>query len=185
DKYGIKNVRAEIVGIETIELKQIYGNETYGIFESKWFVHNVEVGKAYTARIIAENIKGKVSYFDVEFYDDPIFCCRRQINISNWTQNIGVLLNTAFLISQGKMRSDCGDIRFTDSRSFDAAFWTRNFSYNLTCNRFLSGWQYRIPITINNPGPSLTNYSVLVNLPTQDLVTYSVYELPITINNPS
>jgi hypothetical protein len=46
-----------------------------------------------------------------------------------------VTLDTASLISQGKMRSDCGDIRFTDSRSFDSALWTRNFSYNITnCN---------------------------------------------------
>ncbi|MCS7135303.1 MAG: DUF2341 domain-containing protein, partial [Candidatus Aenigmarchaeota archaeon] len=184
----------------TIELKQIYGNETYGIFESKWFVHSVEVGKAYTARIIAENIKGKVSYFDVEFYDDPIFCCRRQINGS---LNLNITLNTALLISQGKMRSDCGDIRFTDSRSFDAAFWTRNFSYSLAgCNSAttrinislpsgvtsfyvyygnpsvtsistpgISGWLYRITINNTQNSNTLTNYQVLVIVDTQTLIS--------------
>jgi hypothetical protein len=46
-----------------------------------------------------------------------------------------ITLDTQTPISQGKMRSDCGDIRFTDSRSFDSALWTRNFSYNITnCN---------------------------------------------------
>jgi hypothetical protein len=49
-----------------------------------------------------------------------------------------VVLDTASLISAGKMRSDCGDIRFVDNntKSFDTALWTSNFSYYLSsgCN---------------------------------------------------
>ena len=98
---------------------------------------------------------------------------RKPITIDN-TQNPNTLtdyqvlitLDTQTLISQGKMRSDCGDIRFTDSRSFDSALWTRNFSY-------ITLWGWRKPITINNTQNSntLTDYQVLVTLDTKSLIS--------------
>jgi hypothetical protein len=36
---------------------------------------------------------------------------------------------------------------------------------------WLSGWQYRRPITINNPGSALNDYQVLVNLDTASLIS--------------
>jgi hypothetical protein len=51
----------------------------------------------------------------------PQWAYRRPITISNTQNNtltdyqVNVIFNTASLISSGKMRSDCGDIRFTDS----------------------------------------------------------------------
>ena len=136
DKYGITSVIADMAGIEKVELKLIYGDEKNGVWKGSWFVHSVEVGKSYNATIIVKNEKGKISSASVEFHDDPVFCCRRMINITgsggNWPYRIPinisntgsttltdyqilVTLDTSTLISQGKMRSDCGDIRFTDS----------------------------------------------------------------------
>ncbi|MEO0202980.1 MAG: DUF2341 domain-containing protein [candidate division WOR-3 bacterium] len=209
DKYGIESVKADMAGIEIVELKLISGNENEGIYQASWFVHSVEVGKTYNATIIARNVKGKESFFVLQFYDDPVFCCR--INISNLQffplspEIIGISLDTASLISQGKMRNDCGDIRFTDSKAFDSAFWTRNFSYNLVSgcnsantiffvevpsgvtsfyayygnpqvtsisNSSISGFTYRIPITITErSGNTLTEYQVLVSINTQNLIS--------------
>jgi len=133
DKYGITSVKADMAGIEKVELKLIYGDEKSGIWKATWFVHSVEVGKSYNAKIIVTNKKGKISIANVEFHDDPVFCCRRTVNITGsvWgyrkpitISNSGsaltdyqvlVILDTQSLISAGKMRSDCGDIRFTDS----------------------------------------------------------------------
>jgi len=49
------------------------------------------------------------------------FTYRQQITISNSGSELSdyqtnITLNTQALISAGKMRSDCGDIRFTDSK---------------------------------------------------------------------
>lgn len=136
DKYGVKSVFADMASIEKVELKLVYGDEKKGIWKGKWFVHSIEVGKSYNATIVAINERGKTSSVNVEFHDDPIFCCRRMVNITgiqgwiyrrpitiNNTQNSNTLtdyqvlvtLDTESLISAGKMRSDCGDIRFTDS----------------------------------------------------------------------
>jgi len=55
---------------------------------------------------------------------------RRAINITNLNITINitdyqvlVTLNTQTLISQGKMRSDCGDIRFTNSSDYLLNYW--------------------------------------------------------------
>ncbi|MCX8179674.1 MAG: DUF2341 domain-containing protein, partial [Candidatus Aenigmarchaeota archaeon] len=55
---------------------------------------------------------------------------RREITINNPHSStltdfqINITLNTTQLISQGKMRSDCGDIRFTDSDgSTQLSYW--------------------------------------------------------------
>ncbi|MEM7814241.1 MAG: hypothetical protein QXK48_01515, partial [Candidatus Aenigmatarchaeota archaeon] len=151
DKYGIESVKADMAGIELISLTLISGNEKEGNYQANWFVHDVEVGKTYNATIIARNVKGKESFLVLQFHDDPVFCCR--INISNLRffpiapGIVGIILDTASLISQGKMRSDCGDIRFTDSKAFDAAFWTRNFSYNLVggCNSASTIFNVEVP----------------------------------------
>ncbi|MEM0243431.1 MAG: DUF2341 domain-containing protein [Candidatus Aenigmatarchaeota archaeon] len=178
DKYGIESVKADMAGIEIVDLKLISGNENEGIYQASWFVHSVEVGKTYNATIIARNVKGKESFFVLQFHDDPVFCCR--INISNLQffplgpRIIGISLDTTSLISQGKMRSDCGDIRFTDSKAFDSAFWTRNFSYNqVTACQWLQDFSYRRPIIIDNTQNSntLTDYQVLVTINTQNLIS--------------
>ncbi|MEM5805012.1 MAG: DUF2341 domain-containing protein [Candidatus Aenigmatarchaeota archaeon] len=169
DKYGIENVKANMAGIELINLTLISGDNKEGIYQASWFVHSVEIGKTYNATIIAKNVKGKESFFVLQFHDDPVFCCRRQINGSGPSGLIRITLDTASLISQGKMRTDCGDIRFTDSKAFDSAFWTRNFSYNLQ-GCWLQNWNYRKPITISNTGSALTDYQVLINLDTATLV---------------
>jgi hypothetical protein len=66
-----------------------------------------------------------------------ILSYRRPITINN-TSNANVLTNyqvsmtvdTASLISLGKMNSDCSDIRFTDnSVSYNTADWTNNYPY--------------------------------------------------------
>ncbi|MFH7873596.1 MAG: DUF2341 domain-containing protein, partial [Candidatus Aenigmatarchaeota archaeon] len=176
DEYGIESVKADMAGIEIINLSLVEGNATHGVYQATWFVHSVEVGKTYNATIIARNVKGKESFVRVEFHDDPVFCCRREINgtgpIINDASYISFTLNTSYLISQGKMRSDCGDIRFTDSRSFDSALWTRNFSYNIQ-GCWLQGFSYRKPITITNIQNSnnLTDYQVLVTLDTASLIS--------------
>ncbi|MEM4589606.1 MAG: DUF2341 domain-containing protein, partial [Thermoplasmata archaeon] len=182
DKYGIESVKADMAGIELINLTLISGNEKEGIYRASWFVHSVEVGKTYNATIIARNVKGKESFFVLQFQDDPVFCCRRQINGSG---TVVVTLNTQALISAGKMRSDCGDIRFTDSKSFDAAFWTRNFSYNIQ-GCWLQNWAFRIPIIIDNTQnyKNLTDYQVLVTINTKKLIWgEGIYELPINISS--
>ncbi|MCS7123660.1 MAG: hypothetical protein RMJ17_03780, partial [Candidatus Aenigmarchaeota archaeon] len=59
---------------------------------------------------------------------------------------------------------------------------------NSSCfSQLQSFGRYVRPITINNSlNPNnLTDYQILINLDTSELVSYSVYELPITINNPS
>ena len=136
DKYGIKSVKADIAGIETIELKLAEGNETEGIYKGYWFVHSVEAGKTYDAKIIVENVKNQESYLVLQFHDDPTFPYRIPIIINNTGNSntltdyqVNITLNTASLISQGKMRSDCGDIRFNDNKAFDTALWSNNLSY--------------------------------------------------------
>jgi hypothetical protein len=95
DKYGITSVKADMAGIETIELKLVSGNKFEGTWKATWFVHSVEVGKSYTAKIIVENEKGKVSTADVEFHDDPVFCCRRMVNITEsiWAYRKPITIN--------------------------------------------------------------------------------------------
>ncbi|MEM5815738.1 MAG: DUF2341 domain-containing protein, partial [Candidatus Aenigmatarchaeota archaeon] len=134
DEYGIESVKADMAGIEIINLSLVEGNATHGVYQATWFVHSVEVGKTYNATIIARNVKGKESFVRVEFHDDPMLCCRYQINISNPGAAISnyeavITINTSGPISRNIMRPDCGDIRITDSRSFDAALWQSNFSY--------------------------------------------------------
>ena len=89
---------------------------------------------------------------------------RKPVTINN-TQNTNTLtdyqvlitLDTASLISAGKMRSDCGDIRFADSRSFDSALWTRNFTYNITnCNS--ANTQFLVNVTDLSPTIGTTFY---------------------------
>ncbi|MEM5826109.1 MAG: DUF2341 domain-containing protein [Candidatus Aenigmatarchaeota archaeon] len=149
DEYGIESVKADMAGIETINLSLVEGNATHGVYQATWFVHSVEVGKTYNATIIARNIKGKESFVKVEFHDDPTLCCRYQINISNPGAAISnyeavITINTSGPISRNIMRPDCGDIRITDSRSFDTALWQSNFSYwiwdNVTNYQSLSYW---------------------------------------------
>jgi len=57
------------------------------------------------------------------------FAYRRAINITNCGSTVltdyqvFVILNTATLISQGKMRSDCGDIRFALANDTLLSYW--------------------------------------------------------------
>jgi len=154
DKYGVKSVFADMASIERVELKLIYGDEKKGVWKGKWFVHSIEVGKSYNATIVVINEREKTSNVNVEFHDDPVFCYRRMVNItgsqgwayrkpviidntqnSNTLTNYQVLVNldTASLISQGKMRSDCGDIRFTDSDGVTLlSYWVEPDTCNTT-----------------------------------------------------
>ncbi|MCS7200993.1 MAG: DUF2341 domain-containing protein, partial [Patescibacteria group bacterium] len=76
-----------------------------------------------------ENTNPNPYFFDPNLF--PGWSYRRQVTIDN-TQNtstltdyqILVILNTQQLIGQNKMRSDCGDIRFTDSDgSTQLSYW--------------------------------------------------------------
>ncbi|MEM4161256.1 MAG: DUF2341 domain-containing protein, partial [Thermoplasmata archaeon] len=40
-----------------------------------------------------------------------------------WNYTVNLTLDTASLIAQGKMRSDCGDIRFTDANGVQIPYW--------------------------------------------------------------
>jgi len=78
-----------------------------------------------------------ISYFPItivkaQTYDwwDTFWLYRKAINITNLniTQNITdyqilITLDTQTLISQGKMRSDCGDIRFVDTNNTLLNYW--------------------------------------------------------------
>ncbi|MFZ8800840.1 MAG: DUF2341 domain-containing protein, partial [Candidatus Nanopusillus sp.] len=83
----------------------------------------------------------------------------RQITINN-TQNpnnlidyqILVTLDTRTLISQGKMRSDCGDIRFTDSdRTTLLNYWVESG----TCNTSNTHIWVKVPLIPGNSNKTI------------------------------
>jgi len=73
------------------------------------------------------------TYLGVEYsaYDwwNTSWQYRRPINITEQSGNtltdyqVLITIDTASLISEGKMRSDCGDIRFTDSSDNELSYW--------------------------------------------------------------
>ena len=69
-----------------------------------------------------------------------------------------IILDTASLISRNLMRSDCGDVRFTDSRSFDSALWSRNFSYYLASGCNSSSTVFYVNASAINPDIGKTFY---------------------------
>ena len=69
DEAGIKSVKADMGGIETINLELIKGTVQDGVWQAKWDVHDTEI-KGYTTKITATNLEGVESYASVEWSDD-------------------------------------------------------------------------------------------------------------------
>ncbi|GIW67472.1 MAG: hypothetical protein KatS3mg096_340 [Candidatus Parcubacteria bacterium] len=85
-----------------------------------YFMGNVGIGMTTpTAKLHVNTNDTTIVPFQVDFLTN-LLLYRKPITISNSGSNLTdyqllVTMNTASLISAGKMRSDCGDIRFTDS----------------------------------------------------------------------
>jgi prepilin-type N-terminal cleavage/methylation domain-containing protein len=70
DKHGIKSIKADMGGIETIKLKLINGNQFDGLWEAKWQVYNTEE-KQYTTTLTALNNLEKSSKKQITWLDPP------------------------------------------------------------------------------------------------------------------
>jgi len=70
-------------------------------------------------------------------------------NLTDYQMNISI--DTTSLISEGKMNSDCSDIRFTS----------------------IEEWKYKLPVTIQeNSGNDLTNYQIKVELTNSSVISH-------------
>lgn len=68
DEYGIESVKADMGGIETIELALVSGSRYQGIWQANWLVRDTE-SKNYVTTITATNVKGLSSSVDVRWSD--------------------------------------------------------------------------------------------------------------------
>ncbi|MGF3554940.1 MAG: DUF2341 domain-containing protein, partial [Thermoplasmatota archaeon] len=130
DFFGVKNVKAHFFhekGFDIVNLSLVSGTVFHGIWEGKWIVHDTTI-KEYWTTVFVFSKAGSFSYINLSWFDpaswwDTNWKYRREINISENSgsslENYQVLitLNTQNLISEGKMKEDCADIRFIDSDS--------------------------------------------------------------------
>ncbi len=107
----------------SLVVELINPNEDINVTQNKFF--------NFTARVNCTG--GECGYvsatLDPENWWNTSWDYRRKINLTEKSNNIltdyqfNVTLNTQSLISAGKMRSDCGDVRFVDSSNNELDYW--------------------------------------------------------------
>ncbi len=127
DQFGIREVTADMGGIETIHL----GYTGEGLWQATWRVHSTGLTD-YTTTIKATNIFGLSSYFEVT-WSDPVYY--------TWTTNsdwqTGTFANTT---------ADGGDLRLNWTRTYD------NWLYRKPVSIFNSGsalTNYQVNVTVD------------------------------------
>ncbi|MCX8174478.1 MAG: DUF2341 domain-containing protein, partial [Thermoplasmata archaeon] len=68
-------------------------------------------------------LKTTVSIYPGWSYYSPVWIDNRNNPETLWNYTLNLTLDTASLIAQGKMRPDCGDLRFTDTNGSPIAHW--------------------------------------------------------------
>ena len=130
DDYGIKEVTADMGGIETINLKLKEGTIKKGKWQAEWLVHDVEV-KEYITPITATNILGLSSQKEIKWSDDPAWLTGwsyRKSHVINSSSGAGSNYQVKITVHYGSdsdsgedvycnshCRTDFGDVRFTDN----------------------------------------------------------------------
>src|SRR3989338_3347727 len=70
DTYGIREVTAEIEGIETVSLELINGTPQHGLWQVQWLVHST-VTREYKVVVRARNFLNLSDQTTLSFYDPP------------------------------------------------------------------------------------------------------------------
>jgi len=89
-------------------------------------------------------------------YRKPITIANTAGNLSNY--QINVTVNTTQLISQGKMKSDCGDVRFTWYNSSSGTEINISYWNETACNTSSTNYWINVPFSANNTNTTVYMY---------------------------